>query len=77
LGHVLVENRNGLVVNAEPSRVSGHAERMATVGADREFDTRNFVEDLRKFGATPYIAQNTAGRRSTAGRRGTPVTRLV
>ena len=31
-------------------------------GADRGFDTRDFVEDLRELGATPHVAQNRAGR---------------
>lgn len=88
MGHVLMENRNGLVVDAETTRVSGHAERMAavemikgvtsasgkrrvTVGADRGFDTRDFVADLRELGATPHVAQNTAGRRSAIDGRTT------
>lgn len=88
MGHVLMENRNGLVVDAETTRVSGHAERMAavemikgvtspsgkrriTVGADRGFDTRDFVEDLRELGATPHVAQNNAGRRSAIDARTT------
>jgi hypothetical protein len=81
-------NRNGLVVDAETTRVSGHAERMAavemikgvtsasgkrhvTVGADRGFDTCDFVEDLRELGATPHVAQNTARRRSAIDGRTT------
>lgn len=86
MGHVLIENRNGLVVDAETTRVSGHAERMAavemikgvtsasgkrrvTIRADRGFDSRDFVEDLRELGATPHVAQNTAGRRSAIDAR--------
>ena len=85
MGHVLMENRNGLVVDVEATRVSGHAERMAavemvkgitsasgtrrvTVGADRGFDARDFVEDMRELGATPHVAQNTSGRRSAPRR---------
>jgi transposase len=88
MGHVLMENRNGLVVDAETTRVSGHAERMAaiemvkgittesgikrvTVGADKGFDTRNFVDEMRELGATPHVAQNTNGRRSAIDRRTT------
>lgn len=88
MGHVLMENLNGLVVDAETNCVSGHAGRMAavemikgvtsvsgkrhvTVGADRGFETRNFVEDLRELGATPHVAQNTAGRRSAIDGRTT------
>lgn len=85
---VLMENRNGLVIDVETTRVSGHAERMAavamikgvtsasgtrrvTVGADRGFDARDFVEDLRELGATPHVAQNTSGRRSAIDGRTT------
>jgi hypothetical protein len=45
--------------------------RHVTVGADRGFDTRDFVEDLRELGATPHVAQNTAGRRSAIDGRTT------
>jgi transposase len=88
MGHVLMENRNGLVVDAETTRVSGHAERMAaiemvkgvtteggtkqvTVGADKGFDAKDFVEEMRDLGATPHVAQNTNGRRSAIDRRTT------
>lgn len=88
MGHVIMENCNGVVVDAETTRVSGHAERLAavemikdvisvsgkrhvTIGADRGFDTRDFVEDLRELGATPHVAQNTAGRRSAIDGRTT------
>ena len=88
MGHVLMENRNGLVVDVEATRVSGHAERMAavemvkgvtsasgkrhvTVGADRGFDARDFVEDLRELGATPHVAQNTSKRSSAIDGRTT------
>ena len=78
-GHVLTENRNGLVVQAELTRSCGFAEREAalsmvsrltrglrrTVGADRGYDTRDFVCDLRDLGATPHVAQHT-NRRSSA-----------
>jgi len=78
-GHVLTENRNGLGVQAELTRSSGVAEREAalsmvsrlerglrrTIGADRGYDTRDFVRDLRGLGATPHIAQHT-NRRSSA-----------
>lgn len=49
--------------------VSG--KRHITIGADRGFDTRDFVEDLRELGATPHVAQNTAGRRSAIDGRTT------
>ncbi|HEX4827113.1 MAG TPA: IS5 family transposase [Xanthobacteraceae bacterium] len=88
MGHVLMENRNGLVVDAETTRVSGHAERLAalemidgivdpngsrriTIGADKGFDTRDFVAELRERKATPHIAQNQSGRRSAIDGRTT------
>ncbi len=81
-GHVLTENRNGLVVAARLTTASGHAERDAalellkyktrrrwrrrwiTLGADKGYDTRGFVQDVRKAGVTPHVAQNTSGRSS-------------
>jgi len=71
LGHVLMENRNGLAVNARVTQATGRAEREAalemaaeipgngrvTVGADKGFDVRSFVEGLRDLGVTPHVAQ--------------------
>ena len=71
-GHVLMENRNGLVVNALLTCASGTAEREAalamlaqrpqkkrvTVGGDKAYDTRDFVADLRACQVTPHVAQN-------------------
>lgn len=85
VGHVLMENRHGLVVDAELTRASGHAERLAalamldrlptagpaTVGADRGFDAKDFVMELRERRVTPHIAQNTSGRRSAIDGRTT------
>ncbi len=88
MGHVLMENRNGLVVDAETTRVSGHAERLAalemidgivdpgrakriTVGADKGYDARDFVAELRERSATPHVAQNQSGRRSAIDGRTT------
>jgi transposase len=84
-GHVLTENRNGLVVEAKLSVASGGAERdtaleliepwacgsRITIGGDRGYDTRAFVEELRKRGVTPHVAQNTTNRRSAIDRRTT------
>jgi hypothetical protein len=78
VGHVLMENRSGLVVDAALTRASGHAERLAalamldrrptvgpaTLGADRGFDARDFVMELRERRVSPHVAQNTSGRRS-------------
>jgi transposase len=85
LGHALMENRNGLVVDAELTRASGHAERLAaltmidrlptvssaTLGADRGFDAKEFVLELRERRVTPHIAQNLSGRRSAIDARTT------
>lgn len=86
--HVLMENRNRLVVDAETNRVSGHADRLAalemtdgivdpgrsrriTIGADKGYDARDFVAELRERNATPHIAQNQSGRRSAIDGRTT------
>jgi IS5 family transposase len=77
-GHVLMENRNGLVVDVEINSPSGNAEREAahemlrrtrkgrrlTVGGDKNFDTRDFVEGCRELNITAHVAQNQSGRRS-------------
>jgi transposase len=85
MGHVLMENRHGLVVEAALTRAAGFAERLAaielvaaragagpiTVGADRAYDVADFVMELRELRATPHVAQNTSGRRSAIDRRTT------
>ena len=45
-----------------------------TLGADKAYDTEDFVNELRSMNVTPHVAQNTNGRRrrSTAGRRAMP-----
>ena len=77
-GHVLMENRNGLVVNAKLTQADGYAERSAalemlselpgqhrvTLGADRGYDTADFVAGCRALEVTPHVAQNTSNRRS-------------
>jgi transposase len=84
LGHVLMENGNGLVV-AAVTKASGTAEREAaiemvgalegshriTVGGDKAYDTADFVADIRELGVTPHVAQNTNGRRSAIDGRTT------
>jgi transposase len=76
LGHVLTDNQHGLVVNVRASRSDGFAEREVaatmlaeaagasgkriTVGADKAYDTRGFVQACRDAGVTPHVAQNTA-----------------
>jgi hypothetical protein len=78
MGHLLMENRSGLVVAACLTRATGRAEREAaislveavpgrhriTLGADRGYDARDFTTELRGLNVTPHVAQNTQGRRS-------------
>jgi transposase len=85
LGHVLIENRNGLVVNGCVTRADGYAEREAalamveelgngeriTLGADKAYDVKSFVKALREQSVTPHVAQNTSRRRSAIDRRTT------
>jgi transposase len=91
MGHVLMENRNGLVVGATLTPASGTAEREATLvlldrldakrritlGADKAYDAREFVADLRKRKVTPhiarhdYVAKNGVRRRSALDGRTT------
>ena len=81
LGHVLMENRNGLVVDTRLTRATGTAEREAalemaaripggtrrvTLGGDKNYDTRDFVDKLREAAVTPHVAQNQHARRSSA-----------
>ena len=86
IGHGLMENRSGLIIDARLTRVSGHAERLAaldmvqhvadrpraiTLGADRGYDAADFVEELRTLNVRPHVAQNISGRRSAIDRRTT------
>lgn len=82
-GHVLMENRTGLVVDLCLTQARGTAEREtalalatnlrpgATLGADKGYDTREFVATLRQLGVTPHVAQNTTHRRSAIDERTT------
>ena len=79
-GHVLMENRNGLVAEVEVLQAHGTAERDAalllmeaipgehpvTVGADKNYDTKDFVAEARHLKATPHVAQNVHARRRSA-----------
>jgi IS5 family transposase len=72
-GSVLIENRNGLVVDTELVQCSDTAERdtaldmagriegdqRVTVGADKGYDTRGFVQEMRDRNVTPHVSQNT------------------
>jgi hypothetical protein len=84
-GHVLMENRNGLAVGGCVIPASGYAERAAalellgaldreqhvTLGADKGYDTRDFVAAVRLLGVTPHVAQNTTHRTSAIDGRTT------
>ncbi len=75
-GNLLVENRNGLIVNTEVFEANGTAERDAalvmleqipgtrqvTVGGDKGYDTADFVAECRNMKVTPHVAQNRNGR---------------
>jgi transposase len=77
LGHILVENRNGLIAAAMTTQADGRAERDAallmlhgltrkrsgrvTTGADKAYDTRDFVSTLRELGVTPHVARRQNG----------------
>jgi transposase len=85
MGHVLMENRNGLVVAASTTPATGTAEREAaeamiealpdggriTLGADKAYDTTDFVAEMRRLGVTPHVAQNDKHRRSAIDGRTT------
>ena len=86
IGHSLMENRSGLVVDACLTLADGHAERVAalhmiepradrpraiTLGADKGYDAEDFVNELRSMNVTPHVAQNLSGRRSALDRRTT------
>jgi len=73
-GHLLMEHRNALIVDAELTQASGYAERdtavemlgrlprsarRRTVAADKGYDTAGFVAEVRGLGFTPHVAQNT------------------
>ncbi len=78
-GHILMENRNGLILDLLVTQATGTAEREAalvmldrrrlprkrvTLAADKGYDTRAFVEELRQREVTPHVTQNTSKRRS-------------
>ncbi len=86
LGHALMESRAGLIVNACLTPADGHGERNAalamieplanrstgiTLGADKGYDARVFVNELRAMNVRPHVTQNTNGRRSAVDARTT------
>lgn len=79
--HALMENRNGLLVDFRVEEANGTAERLValemlhdnvlsegriTVGADKGYDTRDFVDQCRFLGVTPHVAQNAHAHRRSA-----------
>ena len=85
-GHALMENRNGLLIDFRISEANGRAERDTalmmlveelpgskpiTIGADKGYDSREFVEQCRHYGVVPHIAQHNTGRRSAIDLRTT------
>jgi transposase len=87
LGHTLVENRSGLIVGTYLTEADGHAERDAallmlyakrkqsskrlTLGADKAYDTQDFVKALREMNIAPHVTQNTRNRKSAIDERTT------
>lgn len=82
--HALMENRNGLLVDLRIAEANGYAERTValamldkagrtrrTVGADKGYDTSDFVEGCRERGVVPHVAQHTKNRRSRIDERTT------
>ena len=76
MGHALMENRNGLVVEACLTHADGYAERNAalamiepradrpvriTLGADKGYDAEDFVNELRSMNVTPHVAAKAKG----------------
>jgi len=87
MGHLMMENRNGLIIDARLTEANGTAERTtaldmiednaksgSTVGGDKNYDTADFVAGCRERGCTPHVSQNdtTAGRRSMRARLAIP-----
>ena len=81
-GHVLMDNRHGLAVDVRLTQADGHAEREAaldmaielpgmkrrTLGADKAYDVKEFVDLLRILNTTPHVAAKKAGYTSLDGR---------
>ena len=92
LGHALVENRNGLIAAAMATHADGFAERDAallmlqrkqvgrsrriTVGADKAYDTKDFVRTARELHVTPHVTQERQQPRQQPGSENHPPARL-
>jgi len=80
LGHALMENRNGIIIDGTISHATGTAEREAavemvaevagtkriTVGGDKGYDTKDFVEEMRGLEVTPHVSQNVSRKGGSA-----------
>jgi transposase len=86
IGHTLMENRSGLIVDTRLTSANGHAERIAalsmiepradrpkaiSVGADKAYDAEDFVNELRSMNVRAHVARNTNRRRSSIDGRTT------
>ncbi len=86
MGHLLIENRSALIVDADLTQATGYAQRdcaadmlgrgpaskrRRTVAADKNSDNKGFVATARRLGFTPHVAQNTTNRRSAIDGRTT------
>jgi IS5 family transposase len=86
MGHTLMENRSGLIVDTRMTTANGHAERVAalsmiepradrpkaiSLGADKGYDAEDFVNELKSMNVRPHVAQNDTGRRSNIDGRTT------
>ena len=84
MGHLMTENRNGLIVDARLTEANGTAERTtalamiadnakpgSTVSGDQNYDTADFVAGCRERGCTPHVSQNNTNRRSAIDGRTT------
>ena len=80
-GHLLIEHRSALIVDAELTTADGYAERATalemldrlpaskrrrTVAGDKNYDTKDFVAQARARGFTPHVAPNVSGNRRSA-----------
>jgi transposase len=80
LGHALMENRNGIIIDGAISHATGTAEReeavelvaevagnkRITVGGDKGYDTKDFVEEMRGLEVTPHVSQNVSRKGGSA-----------
>jgi transposase len=87
MGHALMENRHGLLVDFQVTHATGTAERdmvpklldeakerrfhPKTLGGDKNYDTHDCVDDMRERRVTPHVARNTSNRRSAIDGRTT------